>query len=194
MDKPMPSRRVTVLAAAIAVIAAAAILLYRPHGGVHESVTAAPPSLAMLKSETPHAVPDVTFSNAAGEHHDLSSYKGRYVLLNLWATWCAPCVKELPALAKLQSAVAPGKLTVLTVNVGQGSAADTATFMKSHNASALPVNLDADSSFIRAFGAFGLPLSVLIDPQGREVARAVGPADWDAAPSIDYFKALTHTS
>jgi thiol-disulfide isomerase/thioredoxin len=116
------------------------------------------------------------------------------VLLNLWATWCAPCVKELPALAKLQGAVPPGKLTVLTVNVGQGGAADTAAFMKAHTASALPVNLDADSSFIRAFGAFGLPLSVLIDPQGREVARAVGPADWDASSSIDYFKALSHAA
>lgn len=148
----------------------------------------------MLKSETPHTVPDVTFSNAAGEHHDLSSYKGRYVLLNLWATWCAPCVKELPALAKLQGAVPLGKLTVLTVNVGQGSAADTAAFMKAHSASALPVNLDSDSAFIRAFGAFGLPLSVLIDPQGREVARAVGPADWDAGESIAYFKALAHAA
>jgi thiol-disulfide isomerase/thioredoxin len=184
----MPSRLITVLVAAIIVTGAAAAFLYRSHSGVHANAQT-PASLAELKSETPHAVPDVAFSDASGARHTLSSYKGRYVLLNLWATWCAPCVKELPALAKLQGAMAPAQLSVVTVNVGRGSAADTAAFLKAHSANSLPVYLDSDTAFIRAFGAFGLPLSILIDPQGREVARAVGPADWDAPDSIAYFKA-----
>jgi thiol-disulfide isomerase/thioredoxin len=183
----MPSRLITVLIAAVIVIGAATAFLYRSHAGVHAVM---PATLAQLKSESAKAVPDVAFSDASGGRHTLSSYRGRYVLLNLWATWCAPCVKELPALAKLQGAVPPAQLSVVTVNVGRGSAGDTATFLKDHRASALPVYLDTDTAFIRAFGAFGLPLSILIDPQGREVARAVGPADWGAPDSIAYFKTL----
>ena len=189
----MSARLVSILAGA-AVVIAAAVLLYPSHGGVHASVSAEPPSLAALKSEPPHAVSDVAFDDASGARHTLSSYKGRYVLLNLWATWCAPCVKELPALARLQGAVPARALTVLTVNVGHGSAGDTIAFLKQHGAGALPANLDTDTAFLRTFGAFGLPLSVLIDPQGREIARAVGPAEWDAPGSISYFKALPHAA
>jgi thiol-disulfide isomerase/thioredoxin len=181
----MPSRLVMGLAAAVVLIGAVSVFLYRSQAGVH----ALPLTLAEMKSETPHAVPDVAFSDAAGTRHTLSAYRGRYVLLNLWATWCAPCVQELPALARLQASVPTAKLTVLTVNVGHSSTAETAKFLKDHGAGALPVDLDSNTAFIRAFGAFGLPLSILIDPQGREVARAVGPADWDAPDSIAYFKA-----
>jgi thiol-disulfide isomerase/thioredoxin len=183
----MSSRLVTILAGVCFVIAAAFVLLYLRHGGVHAS--APPATLAALHGETPKTVPDVDFSDASGGRHALSAFKGHYVLLNLWATWCAPCVKELPALATLQGAVGPARLTVLTVNVGHGGAAETAAFLKAHNAGTLPVYLDSDAAFIRAFGAFGLPLSILIDPQGHEVARALGPANWDAPDSIAYFKA-----
>ncbi len=189
----MSPRLVTVLIAAIVVAGAAVAFLYRSSPDVHATAER-PPSLAQLKGEPAKAVPDVAFSDASGARHTLSSYRGRYVLLNLWATWCAPCVKELPALARLQGGVAPAQLSVVTVNVGHGSAADTAAFLKAHSADALPVYLDSDTGFIRAFGAFGLPLSILIDPQGREVARAVGPADWDASASISYFKTLPHAA
>jgi thiol-disulfide isomerase/thioredoxin len=186
----MPSRLVTILIAALFVSAGAVgAFLYMSRHSVHANVP--PAALAELKTEAPQTVPDVAFSDASGARHTLSSYRGHYVLLNLWATWCAPCVKELPALAKLQGAVPPARLSVVTVNVGRGSAGDTAAFLKDHNATALPVFLDTDTAFIRAFGAFGLPLSILIDPQGREVARAVGPADWDAPDAIAYFKDLT---
>lgn len=144
--------------------------------------------------KVPVAVPAVAFTDAHGTQKSLVAYRGQYVLLNLWATWCGPCVKELPALAKLQAAVPATKLRVLTVNVGHGSAVDTASFLRVHGAASLPVLVDSDSSFIRNFGAYGLPLSVLIDPQGREIARAEGPADWDAAAAIAYFRSLTHAS
>jgi thiol-disulfide isomerase/thioredoxin len=189
----MPSRLYPVAVAA-AVLAAGAIaaFLYVSRTDVHASTP--PAALTELKSEAPRAVPDVAFNDASGIRHTLSAFRGRYVLLNLWATWCAPCVKELPALAKLQRAVPPGALTVLPVNVGRGSAGETAAFLKQHHAESLPVYLDTDSAFIRAFGAFGLPLSILIDPKGHEIARAVGPAGWDAPGAIAYFKALPHAA
>jgi thiol-disulfide isomerase/thioredoxin len=173
-------------AAAFAVVAVLYVILTRD---VHASK---PASLAVLAQDsTPQAMPEVAFTDAGGGRHTLAAFKGRYVLLNLWATWCGPCVKELPALARLQAALHTAKFTVLTVNVGRGSAADTLDFLKAHGAASLPVYLDSNVALIRAFGAAGLPLSVLIDPQGREVARASGPADWDDASAIAYFKSLT---
>ena len=179
------------IALVIVALAAAALLYGKGSSGVH----AKPPELsALVIDKAPIAVPAVAFTDASGAKQRLAEFRGRYVLLNLWATWCAPCVKELPALARLQAAVPSTKLTVLTVNVGHGNAIDTAAFLKVHDAASLPVLVDSDSSFIRSFGAFGLPLSVLIDPQGREIARAEGPADWDAQNAIAYFRALTRAS
>jgi thiol-disulfide isomerase/thioredoxin len=131
--------------------------------------------------------PAVSFTDAAGTRHALSAYKGHYVLLNMWATWCAPCVAELPALTRLQAAV-PG-LTVLAVNMDRGQV-DAAGFLKSHNASSLGSLRDTDITLMRGFGAFGLPTTVLIDPKGNVVGRAEGPATWDSPDSIAYFKGL----
>ncbi|HEX3673687.1 MAG TPA: TlpA disulfide reductase family protein [Rhizomicrobium sp.] len=187
---PRLNVRIAALAAALIVIVGAVVLYVIHVRAVHAAQE--PPSLAALAFDpAPVTMPDVAFADASGAHHPLSAFKGRYVLLNLWATWCAPCVKELPALARLQAALPTAKLTVVTVNVGRGSVADTAAFLKAHGAASLPVYVDSNTALIRAFGAVGLPLSVLIDPQGREVARAAGPADWDDAAAIAYFKALT---
>jgi thiol-disulfide isomerase/thioredoxin len=177
---------VAAAAAAFAVVAVLYVILMRD---VHASK---PASLAALaEDQTPQAIPEVAFTDASGARRTLAAFKGRYVLLNLWATWCSPCVTELPALARLQAALPTAKLLVVTVNVGRTSAADTAAFLKAHGAGSLPVYLDSNIALIRAFGAVGMPLSVLIDPQGREIARASGPADWDDAAAIAYFKSLT---
>ncbi len=164
-------------------------LLYTMMAPVH-AVPAPPGAIARLEPlKEPAPVPTVAFNDASGRRHTLAEFKGRYVLLNLWATWCAPCVRELPSLAGLQAAI-PG-LKIVAVNVGRGSASDAAAFLKAHHAGSLPVYMDSDIALIRVFGAFGLPYSILIDPQGREVARAVGPGAWDAPDAVDYFRALT---
>jgi len=179
----------------VAVIAAAALAYFlygNTSGPVHAPATP-PQSLARLvPGKTPVAVAPAAFTGADGKRHALSDFKGRYVLLNLWAVWCVPCVKELPALAKLQAG-APG-LTVVPVDVARGTPADAAAFLKEHGAASLPAYIDTDLALMRTFGAYGLPLTILIDDKGREVARAVGPAEWDAPDAIDYFKALTAKS
>jgi len=154
---------------------------------------AIPASLARLTpSKAPAPVAAVAFTAKDGKRHAIAEFKGRYVLLNLWAVWCAPCVKELPALAKLQAGT-PG-LSVVPVDVARGTPADAAAFLKAHGAAALPAYVDTDLALMRTFGAYGLPLTILIDGKGREIARAVGPAEWDAPESIAYFKALTARS
>jgi thiol-disulfide isomerase/thioredoxin len=175
----------------LAVIGTAGVLYWKRSAPVHAGPLTAPASLARLAPEKPTAVAAASFTGADGTRHTLAEFKGHYVLLNLWAVWCAPCVKELPALARLQAAVPKASLEVVPVDVARGTPADAAAFLKAHGAAKLPAFIDADLGMMRVFGAYGLPLTVLIDDKGREVARAVGPADWDAPDAVAYFKALT---
>jgi len=155
---------------------------------VHQGI-APPAALKPLALEKPaKPAPPVSFADAMGGRHALADFKGRYVLLNLWATWCAPCVAELPALARLKAQV-PG-LKVLAVDVGRDKPDAADAFLKSHEAAGLGTLVDNEVMLIRAFGAFGLPTTVLVDPAGKVIARAEGPAAWDAPGSVDYFKRL----
>ncbi|HEY1632519.1 MAG TPA: TlpA disulfide reductase family protein [Rhizomicrobium sp.] len=181
--------RIVAIALAALILAGAGVL-YVMHG---RAANEKPAALATLTFDAaPITLPEVAFSDASGARHTLAAYRGRYVLLNLWATWCAPCVKELPALSRLQAALPTAKFAVVTVNVTRAStAADTAAFLRAHDAPNLPVALDSNLGLLRVFGEAGLPISVLIDPQGHEIARAGSPADWDNPAAIAYFKALT---
>jgi len=192
----MQSRSIAIAAAFGAVVLIAVLYGIRTFSVHAPSTPPTPPaSLARLvPAKQAASVPAVTFNGTDGQKHTLASFKGRYVLLNLWATWCAPCVKELPALAELQGAMADGRLTVVAVDVARGTPADAAAFLKTHSASRLTPYIDPDLALMRAFGAYGLPLTILIDDKGREIARSVGPADWSAPESIEYFKALTARS
>jgi len=184
----MPQFRPLYLAMVVAVSAGAilAVVYGMRSGPVH-----APDTMARF-SLSQHAppLPDVAFSDALGRRHTLREFRGRYVLLNLWATWCAPCVKELPSLAMLQRAMG-GKLAVVPVDVGRNEALDAAQFMKGHGAGTLPVYLDSNVALVRALRAYGLPLTILIDPNGKEVGRAAGEADWGADGSVKYLQAIT---
>ena len=171
---------------------AVAAFLYVMLGRTVQPYTVPPASLAPFTADkNPSLVPQVAVSDGSGNRVSLSQIKGRYVLLNLWAPWCAPCVKELPALARLAAAMPKDRFRVMAVDVGRGTAADARDFLDAHQAKALATYLDTNLALLRAFGAFGLPLTVLIDPQGREIGRALGPAAWDSPESLDYFRALT---
>ena len=108
--------------------------------------------------------------------------------LDAFATWCAPCVKELPSLVNLQKAV-PG-MKVLAVDVGHDTPQKAAAFLKDHKADSLGVYVDTELALLHAFGAYGLPTTVLSDPSGKEVAKAQEPAEWNAPEFVAYFKSL----
>jgi thiol-disulfide isomerase/thioredoxin len=184
----MPQLKPLTLAIAAAVAAGAilAVVYVKRSGPVH-----APDTMArFVLSQHAPPLPDVAFSDALAKRHTLKEFKGRYVLLNLWATWCAPCVKELPSLARLQKAMGD-KLAVVPVDVGRNEALDAAQFMKSHGAGTLPVYLDSNVALVRALRAYGLPLTILIAPNGKEIGRAAGEADWGADVSVKYLQAIT---
>ena len=168
-----------------------AALLIALYGISTLSVHAPPASLRPLTPTRPaKPAPAVVFADVHGKLHTLGEFKGRLVLLNLWAPWCAPCVKELPALAALQQALPKDRFAVVAVDVGRNTPEEAGEFLAAHEARALDAYLDSNTSLFRTFGAYGLPLSVLIDAEGREIARAEGPADWAAPDSIRYLKRL----
>ncbi len=172
-------------------IAATVLLVMGVLYGIGAGAVHAKPAMpAPLTAETKAPpVPKAVFVDVAGGKHSIADFKGKYVLVNLWATWCAPCVQELPSLVKLQQAV-PG-LKVLAVDVGHDKPDVAATFLKSHKADSLGVYVDTELALLHAFGAYGLPTTVLIDPKGKEVAKAQGPAEWNAPQFVAYFKSLT---
>jgi thiol-disulfide isomerase/thioredoxin len=174
----------------LAVIAALALGVLYGKGllSVHQGFEP-PASLAVLKLEKrPKPAPDVHFVDTLGTRHALDAFRGRYVLLNMWATWCGPCVNELPSLARL-ARFAPG-LKVVAVDTDHEKV-DAAGFLKSHGAGSLPVYLDSEHMLLRSFVVPGLPTTVLIGPDGKVIARAEGPADWGSAESVAYFKRIT---
>ncbi len=185
------SRWITTAIAAALIAAAALFFLYGMRGKPVHADAGPPAALAPFAlNKAPAPVPQVAIGVATGARLSLASFKGHYVLLNLWATWCGPCVKELPALARLKAALGKAGPQVIAVDVGRGTPADARSFLDAHDAKALDAYVDSNIALLRAFGAYGLPLTVLIDPQGREIGRSVGPAAWDAPDAIAWFKTL----
>ena len=174
---------------AIAIAAGAAVVLLVLYWIAPVSVHAPPQALSVLKlAEAAKPVPGAVFSGAEGKLHSLTEFKGKMVLLNLWAPWCGPCVKELPALAALKTALKSERFTVVAVDVGRDGQKEAADFLRAHQAQALDAYVDSNASLYRAFGGYGLPVSVLIDAEGNEIARAMGPAEWSDPEAIAWFK------
>ena len=127
----------------------------------------------------PTAVSDAPFNleDDAGEGR-LSDYRGKYVLLNFWATWCAPCRKEMPMLAELQDEFGGETFEVVTLATGRNSPQGIVKFFAETGITNLPRHQDPKQNVAREMGVFGLPITVIIDPDGNEIARLRGDADW----------------
>jgi len=185
----LPRFRPLTIAVAIGAAALLAVLYWITAHSVHEPPASLQPLTAF---SPPQPAPDVAFTGVDGARHTLGEFRGRLVLLNLWAPWCAPCVKELPALAALQSALPPDRFAVVAVDVGhRDTPAVAGDFLKQHGAGSLKAYTDSNAAMLRAFGAYGLPVSILIDKQGRQIGRALGPAEWSAPQSVAYLTWLS---
>ncbi|HEY6869730.1 MAG TPA: TlpA disulfide reductase family protein [Novosphingobium sp.] len=140
---------------------------------------AAEPARGVDRSHRGSALPALTFADPAGRRLALADLPGqsggRPVLINLWATWCAPCVKELPTLEALAAA---GKIRVVTVSQDSGEPAKVAAFLKDKELTRLEPWLDPDNALAFQLNGGTLPMSVLYGPAGREVWRFTGEQDW----------------
>ncbi len=112
------------------------------------------------------------------------------VLLNLWATWCAPCIKELPALDKLQQALNKNNFMVLVLSLDQGGLAEIVPFWSKLGLSNLDMYIDPSMNSGQILGARGLPTTILISKDGLEIARLEGPAEWDSEELIAHLSEL----
>ncbi|MER2520023.1 MAG: TlpA disulfide reductase family protein [Bdellovibrionales bacterium] len=136
----------------------------------------------------PRPAPIFTFKDESGQSLTLKDFKGRFVLLNLWATWCASCVSEMPSLEALQRHFDPSRLTVVALSVDRNGLAAVQSFYRRHDISGLTPYLDPESLSINALDAHFLPTTLLIDAQGREVGRIKGSVDWSAPEVIKYIE------
>lgn len=126
----------------------------------------------------PQAISDVPFSDPAGNEFTLADWEGKYVLLNFWATWCAPCRKEMPALNALQTDYMGDDFEVVTIATGRNDLTGINRFFDDVGVDALPILLDPRSTLSRDMAVLGLPVTVIIDPEGNEIARMRGDAEW----------------
>ena len=139
---------------------------------------------------TPVAVPEIPVLSLDGREMLLSDLKGKVVLLNFWATWCIPCKTEMPALDRLEATLGGEKFAVLPVATGRQSPASIEKFFKEAEISALPIWLDAKQPLARALGVSGLPTTLIIDKNGDERGRLVGPAEWDSPEARALIEAI----
>ncbi|MDF1728571.1 MAG: TlpA disulfide reductase family protein [Sulfitobacter sp.] len=144
----------------------------------------------LVVHESPQATSDAAFQLAddAGEA-TLADWQGKYVLVNFWATWCAPCRKEMPQLDALQQEFGGDDFEVLTIATGRNSPTGIEKFFEEAGIKSLPRHQDPRQALASQMGIFGLPITVLIDPEGREIARLRGDAKWDS----DSAKAIVRT-
>jgi thiol-disulfide isomerase/thioredoxin len=126
----------------------------------------------------PIALPEAVFLDATDGEHALADWRGKWVVLNFWATWCAPCRKEMPSLDRLQAAMPD--LAVLPVATGRNAVEGMERFYAEAGVTALPVLRDPKSDLARSVGVMGLPVTLILNPEGEEVARLIGDAEWDS--------------
>lgn len=197
--EPAKSSRRSLVAAGLAGAVAAVAALYviaGPNGNIAsaQSCTAA---LSAAKSAKPFAkgevaafltasqpldLKDLTFQGPEGEPMTMADFKDKTVLLNLWATWCAPCRKEMPALDQLQADLGDSTFEVVAVNLDRGGPDKPKAFLDEIGVSSLNYYQDSSNGLLkqlrRVSRATGLPTTILIDPEGCEIGTMYGPAEW----------------
>jgi thiol-disulfide isomerase/thioredoxin len=148
---------------------------------------------ALTAATTPLRLPDLAFEDGSGAPKKLSDFRGKTVLLNLWATWCVPCRKEMPALDRLQAKLGGANFQVVAVNIDTRDPEKPKTFLNDAKLTKLDYFSDQKAKVfqdLKSVGrALGMPTSVLVDGKGCEIATIAGPAEWDSDDAIKLITA-----
>jgi thiol-disulfide isomerase/thioredoxin len=204
------SRRIGLIAAAVAVGALVGVAGVYGIGGLTRNAgdAACQPSFDLARRIAPFAkgevaavtpatkpllVPDLAFQDAAGGQKKLSDWRGRTILLNLWATWCVPCRKEMPALDDLQTKLGGGDFQVVAINIDTRDLDKPKTWLKDAGITKLGYFSDEKAKVfqdLKVIGkAFGMPTSILIDKAGCEIGSIAGPAEWASDDAVRLIRA-----
>ncbi len=137
----------------------------------------------------PQQLPGETFTDPEGNAYTLADYAGKIVLVNFWATWCAPCREEMPDLDALNADLGGEDFEVVTIASGRNSLSGIRAFFEEEQIETLPILLDPQGQLSRRAGVLGLPVSILMNREGREIARLQGGAHWNDAPAREIIAA-----
>jgi thiol-disulfide isomerase/thioredoxin len=140
--------------------------------------------------DSPASVPELRFTNGAGQPRTLVDFRGKVVLLNVWATWCLSCRTEMPALDRLQAELGGPNFEVVTLSIDRSGPEIVKKFYAESGIQHLAIHIDPSNKVGPALAMAGLPTTLLIDRQGQELGRLIGPAAWDAPDMIAFLKSI----
>lgn len=132
----------------------------------------------------PAELPEIRFVDGAGRSLTLGDFRGRPILLNLWATWCVPCRKEMPSLDRLQAKFDPSRFLVLTLSIDRRGVPAIKQFYQELGLKSLGIYLDQPGAALQLLQAPGLPTTLFVDRDGKVIGRKIGPAEWDSPETI----------
>jgi thiol-disulfide isomerase/thioredoxin len=181
-----PRLRLRLLLAVVGFAGIAGMLMFR--GPVAPGLEGAPRGFVV--GDVPSPVPDLRFADGEEWPLSLADFHGKVVLLNVWATWCLPCRKEMPTLDRLQAALSGQNFEVVALSIDRQGTETVRTFYSEIGIKHLALYVDASGQALSALAALGLPTTILIDGEGRELGRLVGPAEWAAPEMVAFLKSI----
>jgi thiol-disulfide isomerase/thioredoxin len=137
------------------------------------------------------ALPEAGLVGMDDAPRSLDEFKGKWVVLNFWATWCPPCRTEMPGLGRLQAEMGSDSFEVVTVATGRNSVPQIEKFFAEAGVTHLTALRDPKSELAHGLGIMGLPVTLILNPEGQEIGRLIGDAEWDGAPARAVLSALT---
>ena len=146
-----------------------------------------PPELPAAKLSThnsPRQLQEFAFSDGSGRSLTLGSFHDSFLLVNVWATWCPPCRDEMASLDHLAQLFADRRIEIVPISIDVSGVSSVRHFYAKLGLRNLSIYVDPSKEVMDALGVIGIPTTLLVDPQGREVARMVGPARWDAPETM----------
>lgn len=165
---------------------AACALGFKPN--VAHALSMTSPLKHMITGVSSKGAAKLKVTDISGNRRSLSHYRGRFVVVNVWATWCFPCRVEMPDLDSLQRHFDPNQLLVMPVSIDRRGIAAVRPFYKRTNITNLSIYTATGVGAVQAFGERGIPFTILLDPNGREFGRILGPVKWDADDFIAFLR------
>jgi len=147
-------------------------------------------SKKFIMYSAPKPVTAIQFEDAEGRPRKLTDFRGKIVLLNIWATWCVPCRKEMPALDRLQATIGDGEFKIVPLSIDRGGMDVVRKFYAEVGLQKLGMYRDTSGSAARELGAVGIPTTLLIDRDGQEIGRLIGPAEWDSSEMVEFIRCV----
>jgi len=160
--------------------------------GTLSSGSAETSKLAFSFHDQPIELPDIGFVDGENRPLSLSAFRGRSVLLNIWATWCVPCRKEMPSLDRLQAKFDPTQFLVLALSIDRQGIPAVKDFYQELGLKSLGIYADQSGEALDLVRAPGLPTTLFVNTEGKEIGRKIGPAEWDNAQTIALLRQHMH--